>query len=449
MIICGDVLATGLPDEYATACLCDPPYGLGFMGKSWDHGVPGPDYWREVWRVLRPGAVLMAFGGTRTWHRLAVAIEDAGFEMQDTMMWLYGSGFPKSHDVSKGIDAQAGAEHKVIGYNANINCYSGRGPFGESMVGKEYGKSPIVAPATPAAAVWSGYGTALKPAWEPILLARKPRQGTYADCAVEHGAGALWIDGGRVGVGAGGDVPCHSHWSERAWGFGRGRQAGMPTGSVYSHDVGRWPANLLLDEASAEMLGEQSGVSKSTGGINSIDDTRTIYDGGWKARGAHAGGLGDTGTAARFFYCAKAARRERDAGLEGVAERAGDECHGDGLGNDPDRIVRRNHHPTVKPLDLCRYLATLLRPPEPYLADAVLLVPFAGSGSEMIGGYLAGWRNVVGIERSEEYAAIAKARIAWWRDAMSQTGRTDPREVLAVMHKIEAQAQPALELAYQ
>lgn len=425
-------------DRVFTAVLTDPPYGLQFMGKRWDHGVPDAETWREVWRVCKPGAVLLAFGGTRTWHRLAVALEDAGWEIEDTLMWLYGSGFPKSTAIGKAIDREAGAERKIIALNPNSR---------PNQVGKErhiYAEcidAPLTAPATPEAAIWEGYGTALKPAWEPILFCRKSREGTYAQNALQYGAGAIWIDGARIGVTAGGDGGSHSHWSGRIISFGSGRDIGKETAKCYRHNYGRWPANLLLDEAAAEMLEEQSGMSKSSSRLrnnNAFDSVAKGHD------YPHISfGYDDIGTAARFFYIAKAARGEREAGLEGMPATVGGECYGDGIGNGPDRILRVNNHPTVKPLALCRYLATLIRPPEPYLDEAALFVPYAGSGSEMIGALLAGWRNVVGIEIETDYMAIAQGRLDWWEKAVRRTGLTEPGEVLAAMRKLEQRLEVA------
>ncbi len=447
-------LMADMPDESFTACLCDPPYGLQFMGKDWDHGVPGVPYWAEVLRVLKPGGVLMAFGGTRTHHRLMVAIEDAGFEIFDCMMWLYGSGFPKSHDISKAIDKAAGMEREVIGKHPdprhkypNTDITGGR-YIGGTPAARESGI--ITAPATPDAETWSGYGTALKPAWEPIVLARKPRLATYAATAVEHGSGAFNIDEGRVGT----EATLRTNGKTAIWAAG-----GMNSAQGGSTQ-GRWPANLLLShspgcvrrgerrvksgiavrktgisdagmfafgnrgpepdmtyadadgletiadwdcvpDCAVRLLGEQSGERKAGGVVTGAPQSHTGESGiygeyGRVANQPHS----DTGTAARFFknfdpplrwkYSAKASRAERDAGL-----------------SDGERCV----HPCVKPLAVTRYLATLLLPPEAYRDDATLLVPFAGVGSEIIGALRAGWRHVVGIELSEEYAEMARRRI--------------------------------------
>lgn len=382
------------------AVLCDPPYGLspdgkartwddldgadgrGFMGKAWDAAVPGATFWRNVRRCLRPGAHLLAFGGTRTCHRLVCGIEDAGLEVRDQLAWLYGSGFPKSHDVSKAIDASAGAERKVVGHRHVTNAAQGKGIGHGSLVGGKVqaGLIDVTVPATPDAARWNGYGTALKPAHEPIVLAREPLDGTVAHNALTHGCGALAIDASRVGTSK--CVP----WSPRSRTdriFGAyGAQSGTETG--HDPNIGRWPANVLLDEAAAEMLDER-----------------------------------DTGGASRFFYIAKASRGEREAGCDELPTLATVRYSvGQGQGPLPQQTPRKataqgNHHPTVKPIELATYLARMLLPP-PGPEPRRILVPFSGSGSEMIGAVLAGWDEVVGVEMVEEYIAIATARLKHW-----------------------------------
>jgi DNA modification methylase len=373
-----------------TACFCDPPYGLKFMGKEWDHGVPGAEVWRLVYDLLAPGAVLLAFGGTRTWHRLAVAIEDAGFEVFDTLMWLYGSGFPKSHDISKAVDREAGAEREVVGVSPNWR--EAKRDNGQSM-NPMPNRSMLSLPATPLAETWQGYGTALKPAWEPIIAARKPREATYAQTAIEHGAGALWIDGCRVPMGNETWAKNTSETAPIGKDISRNVLANHSLEEIekHSHPAGRWPANLLLDEDSAAMLDEQSGTSKSTVskacGRYKAERYADREAGYWGDR-TPDNTYTDSGGASRFFYTAKASRGERGEG---------------------------NGHPTVKPLALCKYLARLILPPAEYRDDARLLVPFAGSGSEMIGAMQAGWRNVTGIECEPEYVEIAERRLEHWR----------------------------------
>lgn len=429
-----------LPDESATACFCDPPYGLSFMGKAWDHGIPSVDVWHEAWRVLKPGGLLLAFGGTRTWHRLAVNIEDAGFEMHDTVMWLYGSGFPKSHNIGKAIDREAGAEREVVGFGLHA-AYRQSQPYGQGA--RQDGSidtRSVTAPATPDASTWDGYGTALKPAFEPCLLFRKPRRGTYAQTAVEHGTGALWVDGARVGIEA------HVNRTSAAPGGNGQRLHGgdgrnVENARLYSEQskakspsvvYGRWPANVALvhdegcgaectDTCAVRVLGEQSGDVRSSGVFN-----RGQFHGDKQGaasipiNGDTGAMYSDIGTAARFFYHAKASRSEREAGLDGLdVVRIAANNHGNATDDSDDLSARwqttvRNHHPTVKPLTVCEYMARLILPPVAYRSDAVLLVPYAGSGSEMIGAWQAGWHNIIGCELEQEYIEIAQRRIAHW-----------------------------------
>lgn len=422
--------------ESCAACLCDPPYGYAFMGKHWDHGVPSAEIWREVWRVLKPGAVLMAFGGTRTWHRLAVNIEDAGFEMVDTIEWVYGSGFPKSQDIGKAIDKEAGAEREVIGQKvyadgkprtmgANDTMHDGwQRPW---RVEDPQRGERLTAPATDAARTWQGYGTALKPAHEPILVFRKPRRGTYAQTAVEHGAGALNVDGCRIATAR--DRPLIQ--GDRRNGnntYGEGLCGSYHAGAT---SQGRWPANIIFDQEAAAVLDEMSGEltsGKPNGATRNASGPFLAH-----ANGVDLTGYGDTGGASRFFkvlpafiYEAKAATSERNEGLDGMTK--SQKYNKDGQwnshsvfngesGSDEWRAKNPAHpqaniHPTVKPLSLCEYLARLIVPPKEYRTEARLLVPFSGSGSEMIGALMAGWRNVVGIEIEREYVEIAAGRIA-------------------------------------
>ena len=438
-IICGDAseVLPDYPENTFDACFCDPPYGLGFMGEAWDHGVPSVEVWRGVYRILKPGAMLMAFGGARTWHRLACAIEDAGFEMRDTMMWLYGSGFPKSLDISKKIDKRGGvsvgwfgpwlrrervrcgiaqkdlAKHFPsktggltgcianweLGLNMptpeqfNTLCEILSLPFGRIEEAEreivDHNDRPagwftsgdgheVTAPATDAARLWSGYGTALKPAWEPILLAMKPCEGTFAENALKWGVAGLAIDAGRIGTTVavwGGKAAGGNTWNEDNSGLCKDGEA-RPV-------VGRWPANLLLDEEAAAMLDEQSGdLGKSTGGGRNVGGLSNTHHKRMSQDRGRTIGFGDSGGASRFFYCAKASRNERGEG---------------------------NAHPTVKPLALCEYLARLILPPDSGFPRA-LLNPFAGSGSEAIGADRAGWDLVVSVEISPEYAEIARRR---------------------------------------
>ncbi len=361
-ITCDDVLATlrGMPDNTFDALLTDPPYGFRFMGKRWDYDVPNVEVWREALRVLKPGAPLLSFGGTRTYHRIAIGIEDAGFELRDCLMWLYGSGFPKSLNVG------------------------------------------------------NGYGTALKPAWEPCILARKPLDGTVAENVAKWGVGGLAIDACRIAT----------DWSDRPESWKRSGHSAKPDAEkiaappgigITCHSEGRWPANLALDEDAAAMLDAQTGTLKSGArkGSSSAHEGRIF--------GLHGGpSVSSEGGASRFFYCAKVSTREREFGCEALPKRTAGEMTDS---NEDDARLEsprtgagrgggaRNHHPTLKPIALTTWLARLILPPT---RGASLLVPYSGAGSEMIGALMAGWSQVFGIEGDKEYVEIAHARVAAW-----------------------------------
>jgi len=395
---CLDVLPT-LAENSVDTIVTDPPYGLGFMGKDWDRGVPGVPFWVEMLRVVKPGAMLLAFGGTRTFHRLTCAIEDAGWEIRDCVMWLYGSGFPKSHDISKAIDKEAGAEREVTGVDDSRGHYDAcERKDGQRFTGTTYNhgkpggqkKNDITSPATPDAALWDGWGTALKPAWEPIILAMKPCDETFTQNALTWGVAGLWIDGGRIAT--------------------RLRHNGNGTSSP----AGRWPANLILDEESAAMLDEQSGELKSGDLTGQPRTENKIFNSAGATLGHPQYWKGDTGGASRFFYCAKASRAERDKGLERTQKCIGNECYGDGLGNGPDRISQANHHSTVKPLALMRYLIRLTKTP----TGGIVLDPFMGSGSTGVAAVLEG-RSFIGIDTDP--IDVAEARIADAQAEMIQT----------------------------
>lgn len=430
-------------DETYTACFCDPPYGLGehpdmekmltawlngdeaqhqkgFMNQTWDV-VPGPRYWREIYRVLKPGAVLLAFAGTRTADLLGIAIRLAGFERFDTVAWVHAQGMPKSHAIGKAIDREAGAEREVIGRVRGLGSNSGSGRYNWNNPDDEADRRWYDAstPATDLARIWEGYGTGLKPSIEFVLCFRKPRRGTYAQTAVEHGTGALNIEGCRIGLEE------HLVHGKQA---GKFQPGGGDTIKDYHNVTGRWPANLILDEEAAALLDEMSGISKGKApGYNwesSNNDNRVYLTRNFKS-GVH---YGDTGGASRFFYVAKSSPAEREAGLEGILERdkygaAGQwnshDCFSGKSGDDAWRanhpnLPKANFHPCCKPLALCEYLARLIVPPVEYRDAATLLVPFCGSGSEILGAWQAGWRNIVGIEKEPDYVRIAEARIAHW-----------------------------------
>jgi DNA modification methylase len=372
---CLDVLRT-MPDASVDAVVTDPPYGLSFMGKRWDYDVPSVEVWAECLRVLKPGGHLLAFAGTRTQHRMAVRIEDAGFEIRDLIMWCYGSGFPKSLDVSKAIDKAAGAEREVVGTKLGLPGYSltDGAPGGVAMEGNVNGslrngaaECAITAPATPEAQQWSGWGTALKPALEPITVARKPLQGTVAANVLAHGCGGLNVDGCRVGLR-------EARQLNRAGSIGYG--GSEPQGIVEDGGMGRWPANLIHSgEDEVVRLFPQT----VSGALNqaSVKAENNIY-GKHDAYANPKQYEPNTGSAARFFYTAKASRDDRSDG---------------------------NTHPTVKPTDLMRYLCRLVTPP-----GGTVLDPFMGSGSTGKAAMLEGF-EFIGIEREPQYFAIAEQRI--------------------------------------
>ena len=361
-----DVLAT-LPSNSVDACVTDPPYELGFMGRRWDNsGIAYDKYlWAEVWRVLKPGGHLLAFGGTRTWHRLAVAIEDAGFEVRDSMAWMYGSGFPKSLDVSKAIDKVAGHWRGRAG---EIESDNG------AMSGANYERTEKGDPITEAAQQWQGWGTALKPAFEPIVVARKPLIGTVAENVQQYGTGALNIDGCRIGVDGGtkrdgkADQPNDAGW-ENMRGHG-----------VVEIGAGRWPANVILDESQAAELDRQSGVITSAPAKIGKPSGTTFGGGEMRCEEAVLS-YGDTGGASRFFYTAKASSAERP-NVDGVA------------------------HPTVKPLELMQYLVRLVTPP-----GGTVLEPFAGSGTTAEACIVEGFKCIA-IEMTDEYLPLILQRIS-------------------------------------
>jgi len=468
------------------AIVTDPPYGLSFMGKKWDYEVPSVVIWAECLRVLKPGGHLLAFAGTRTQHRMAANIEDAGFEIRDMIAWVYGSGFPKSLDASKAIDRvrdwskferlgseikrarkEAGFSLREIGdamqkatggrygawYHQGGHMFFETGRSLPSQDEWEYLRSilpiarefqdaydeaereiigrkkvipgvafssegpselDVTAPATIAARRWSGWGTALKPAMEPITVARKPLEGTVAENVMKHGTGAINVDGCRVD---GPPSPCGTKSGSSALGQNSGwnEHENRITKIDRAMQQGRWPANLIHD-GSEEVVGL---FPITTSGMPM---KKMHTDGGRNvASGASAGGkyfhdgFGDSGSAARFFYCAKATKADRDEGCDSLRIKPSSECvrRADGtaeINNTRAGAGRtsgsRNHHPTVKPTTLMRYLCRLVTPP-----NGTILDPFMGSGSTGKAAVLEGF-NFIGIEREADYCAISKARIS-------------------------------------
>ncbi|MDF9718125.1 site-specific DNA-methyltransferase [Nocardioides sp. ChNu-99] len=408
-------------DNSVDAVVTDPPYGLGFMGKEWDSGKSfvereeaksnhfdhvGGNHnpansadqqrtrlrenaafgaWCEEWareclRVLKPGGHMLAFGGTRTWHRLSCAVEDAGFEVRDSIAWLYGSGFPKSMNKAiTGTQLGHGSNSGAIRRATMGNEYepSGvRGPRAGVTRRSDTGMANRDLPLTEDAEPWTGWGTALKPAFEPIVVGRKPLAGTVAVNVLTHGTGALNIDACRVGS----DSTRRSNTAEMGY-HGGNLASSYNTGS----ELGRWPANVVLDESQAAELDEQApetgGAGRASGpSLRGATDATVAYGGrgGWDGEPAY---YGDSGGASRFFYVAKADQSER-VRVGGVA------------------------HPTVKPLDLMRWLVRLVSPP-----GGTVLEPFAGSGTTVEACILEGFRCVA-IEREVDYLPLIRQRIA-------------------------------------
>lgn len=425
---CLDLLP-GLPDNSVHSCVTDPPYELGFMGRAWDKsGIAyNVEMWREVLRVLKPGAHLVAFGGTRTYHRMACAIEDAGFEIRDSIHWLYGQGFPKSLDVSKAIDKMAGVEREITGYRSPFPADHARPNKNFSRWSKALDKAreqsqiyghldnnitesglPITAPATDLARQWSGFGTALKPAHEPIVLARKPlSEPTVAENVIKWGCGGLNIDACRVGI---------NHWTKKDGaksgsdnghiGQLKNRQAGV----VRESNMGRWPSNIILSHSpscngacvegcAVRELDGQSGERPSGGGLNgkfggvfssSYDEngehkqvtdreSKLYFDQGGASRFYHTAEWDiEQDFIIPFYYCAKASRRERGEG---------------------------NSHPCVKPISLMRYLARLITPPGGHILE-----PFLGSGTTAIAAERE-YFSVLGMDKEADCIEIARKRL--------------------------------------
>ena len=455
---CLDVLREIAPAS-VDAVVTDPPYGLGFKGKAWDDSPPGLDFATECLRVLKPGGHLLAFGGTRTWHRLACAVEDAGFEVRDSIAWLYGSGFPKSLDVSKAIDKSSGenrqrqlqftewmrgtgitatqinqatdsdmgnhyltdkqqpaiatadlfdklrhllpevpeyierlvVERTGIEWTAYVNrevTGTREVPIGHAFAGEVYGGNSsnkevnVTLAATPEAQQWQGWGTALKPAFEPVVVARKPLVGTVAANVLAHGTGALNVDGCRIPSDDGFEKAWDKPVSTNIGASGYVNPASHPVVDISDNKPtgGRWPANVVLDESQAAELDRQSGVSASRSGGVSGSTFGTSLVGVPDVRQDGRGGHDDTGGASRFFYVAKAPTAERPR-EDGIA------------------------HPTVKPLDLMRWLVRLVTPP-----GGVVLEPFAGSGTTAEACIIEGFQCIA-IEREADYLPLIVQRI--------------------------------------
>ncbi len=405
-----------LADNSIDSIVTDPPYELGFMGKSWDSTGVAYDVtvWQECLRVLKPGGHLLAFGGSRTYHRLAVAIEDAGFQIRDQIMWVYGSGFPKSLNIRKAIDKAAGQNIEKGGaFNVVGGSHKSNGGSKFRSDHRNYVKPKGQ---TAEAKDWDGWGTALKPAHEPIVMARKPLDGTVANNVLTYGVGGMNIDGCRVGADGGGTNCNNRNEHGRCLGHNNaGRStSGETVHGAESGALGRFPANFIHD-GSDEVLELFPNTKSGKLNTSSINSPNKIYGNRPKNLATNFD-YADSGSAARFFYCAKANKKDRNEGLDGFEERwkAAAEFRPNHMekalegesGNPFGRFQpTQNHHPTVKPTDLMRYLCRLVTPP-----NGTVLDPFTGSGSTGKAAVLEGF-NFIGVEQSEEYLAIAKARI--------------------------------------
>ena len=410
-----------LPSNSIDSIVTDPPYELGFMGKSWDASGIAYDVtvWQECLRVLKPGGHLLAFGGSRTYHRMACAIEDAGFQIRDQIMWVYGSGFPKSLNISKSIEGllTTGSANKTA-FKHLAGEQVDRGDWGIAKQQFTHGQRDTnydetagvtrlgkLEPTTDQAKEWEGWGTALKPAHEPIVMARKPLDGTVANNVLTHGVGGINIDASRV---------------ETTDNFDNVKDRTDMTGKLTIHHeggnlealdklktLGRFPANFIHDGSDEvlELFPDSKGgayPAKRGQSVNTAFASGQETEGGFRA-------MGDSGSAARFFYCAKANKKDRNEGLDKSFEpRKSDTRDAVGAGIwEKMNAPHQNHHPTVKPTDLMRYLVRLVTPP-----NGTVLDPFTGSGSTGKAAVLEGF-SFIGIEQSAEYVEIAKARIEW------------------------------------
>lgn len=425
-ILHGDCRETlkSLPDNLVDAIVTDPPYELGFMGKGWDKSGVANDasMWAEVLRVLKPGGHILAFSGSRTYHRMASAIEDAGFEVRDQIMWVYGSGFPKSHNISKALDKDNGVDREDK-FEGAFDRFAD--PTGNKKCDK-CGKwlvsgspcqcpRPQDEPKSAEAKQWDGWGTALKPAHEPIVLARKPLEGTVVDNVRKWGVGGLNIDGCRVATDPSVDDPRlggNGTWSsEKMAKNAYGQYAGTEVGSS---PKGRFPANLIHDGSQQvlDLFPSEAGAAAPVRSGHSGDSKHGIY-GDYAQRGDDGATFrGDKGSAARFFYCAKASKKDRDEGCEHLPTQEKPAhmrtANGEGEASMTEGFQptqRKNTHPTVKPTELMRYLVRLITP-----NGGTVLDPFTGSGSTGKAAMLEGCR-FIGCELSEEYIVIAKARM--------------------------------------
>lgn len=464
-----------IPDNSIDAIVTDPPYGLGkepdalamlkdwletghhdvkgkgFMSCEWDAFVPQPQIWRECLRILKPGGHLLSFGGTRTYDLVVLGLRIAGFEIREQISWVYGSGFPKSLDISKALDKMAGAERDVIGKVNNVYDGSVRNPdnhkspaelsnIGKWGLNKTPHGLPATAPATDAAKQWQGWGTALKPAFEPIVVARKPLTGTVAENVLQWGTGGINVDGCRVGVRNSNE----SGWSKTGSKASANRAMSGPNYDRLAKDeagTGRFPANFIHDGSDEvmELFPETTSGAMTREVDEYIGDSVTGF---LRGKSGPSNQRADSGSAARFFYCAKASKSDRDEGLESLENKLKlnqmRSANGTGEknfeGGFPD-VIAKNHHPTVKPTSLLKYLCRLVTPPNGIIYD-----PFSGSGSTGKAAILEGF-NFIGSELDAEYTIIANARIQY---AIANKDELDEKYVLEHIEKVMPKSVPTV-----
>lgn len=386
-----------IPDNSIDSIVTDPPYGISFMGKKWDHSVPNKEIWEECLRVLKPGGHLLAFAGTRTQHRMAVAIEDAGFEVRDIIAWVYASGMPKSHNIGKAIDKTLGAEREKIG-KVSLPGY-GKMHVEHGVQTRNVTEFDITSDeaVTEEAKEWNGWGTAVKPSFEPITVARKPLgEKTIAANVLKWGTGGLNIDDCRIPANSKHDDPrMNGNGSRKTEKAAKNVYSGSYAGdTVVSSPKGRFPANLIHD-GSQEVL-ELFPDAKSGGSVSGNEPSHT-GDENTNCYGEYGrvswDSYTDSGSAARFFYCAKASKKDRNEGM-------------------PES--KKNNHPTLKPTKLMQYLCKLITP-----TNGTILDPFMGSGSTGKAAMIEGF-DFIGIELEKEYLDIAKSRIQYACDVLTK-----------------------------
>lgn len=397
-----------LPDNSVDSVVTDPPYGLKFMGKQWDYDVPSVELWKECYRVLKPGGYLLSFGSSRTYHRMAVKVEDAGFEIRDQIMWVYGTGFPKSHNVGKAVDKILGNEREIISIKPNHK--KGMNFKYDNDTGGWLANDEIVE--TKGSSEWEGFGTALKPAHEPIVMARKPFKGSVAKNVLKWNTGGINIDDCRVEFEETKNPATNPLYRQE-------NDYKMPKKGEESNGVvsftssknkisslGRFPANIIFDDEAGGILDQQSGVTKSSNNKWIGEDTSPIY-GKYNFR-IRDKTYDDKGGASRFFYCPKPSKKEKEEGLTNQPIQIKGRDDGQDNRNVPQKLTktkRKNTHTTVKPLKLMQYLIRLVTPKNGTTVD-----PFFGSGTSGISALREENFKFIGIEKEKEYFDISVER---------------------------------------